>query len=691
MTGKPSFFAELKRRNVYKVAVGYVVVSWLIIQAASILLPIFEAPAWATKVVVAFLIVGFPVALILSWVFEVTPEGIKRESELPPNESIRHHTGKIVGTTVFLAVLAAALLAFQLFRPKSTSTFQQDAGAARTPDKIIPEKSIAVLPFDNLSDEKANAYFAQGVQGEILTRLTQVADLKVISRTSTQEYQNKQVGLAKIAKQLGVAHILEGSVQKVADQVRVNVQLINAQSDSHLWAETYDRKLTDLFAVESDIAKRIAGSLRAKLSAKEKTAINERPTSDLAAYDLYLQAKELVYQGEIAPAQQRDNIFKAVQLLEQAVTDDPAFLLAHCQLAATHDLAYFFNYDHTESRLQLAEVSIANARRVQPDAGQTHLAQAIHSYWGYLDYYRAREELTKAQQALPNDTQVFKFLGLIDRRQGRWNEAVRNLERVVELDPRNVEGLGNLAQAYFDLRRYADSIAMFDKIAELEPGNPAAGTYRASIELYARADMMPLRNVLNKIEAEGPASAADVAPLSFDLARYERDATAAARAVGNIAREGYTDADSVPYPHAWFEGLLAELRSDATAAQSAFRAARAEIEELVKTQPKNEKPLSVLALIDAHLGEKEQAIHEGRTACDMLPVSADAVSGVLLATNLARVYAVISEDNLALRDLEVLATLPGGPTYGDLRLDPVWDRLRADPHFGKIVASLAPK
>ena len=374
----------------------------------------------------------------------------------------------------------------------------------------------------------------------------------------------------------------------------------------------------------------------------------ERPTSDVAAYDLYLRAKELIYEGEVSPSRQRENLFEAVQLLDQAVARDPAFLLAHCQLAGAHDLIYFFNYDHTPGRLKLAEASIANAVRLQPDAGQTHLAQAIHSYWGYLDYDRAREELTKAQQSLPNDAQVFKFLGLIERRQGRWDEAVRNLERVVELDPRNVDGLGNLAQAYFDLRRYNESIAMFDRIAQLEPGNPAVRTFRASVELSARADVAPLRAVINTIEAEGPASAADV-PLSL-LNSLWTNAILRRRPVPWRIFRAKATLMLVAF-HSRTPGLKVCWRScerDAPAAQSAFMVARSETEKIVREQPNNAKPLSVLALIDAHLGQKDKAIQEGRTACDILPIAKDAADGVMLISNLARIYAITGEKDLAL-------------------------------------------
>jgi len=692
MSEKLSFFAELKRRNVIRMAGLYLVGAWLLTQVASTLLPAFDIPSWMLRGLIVTLALGFIPAVIFSWVFQLTPEGLKREEA--PGQSITPQTGRRMDRMIIVVlVLALGYFAFDKFvlTPRREAALVASA-APNESRSVINAKSIAVLPFQNLSEEKQNEYFADGVQDQILTDLSHIADLKVISRTSVMQYKSGLArNLREIGQQLGVAHVVEGSVQRAANKIRVTAQLIDARTDAHVWAQTYDRDLADVFIIQSEIAKAIAGQLQAKLSPKENSAINERPTSDVAAYDLYLRAKQLIYEGEVAPSRQRENLFQAVQSLDQAVARDPAFLLVHCQLAAAHDLIYFFNYDHTDSRLKLAEASIANAVRLQPDAGETHLAQAIHSYWGYLDYDRAREELTKAQQLLPNDAQVFKFLGLIERRQGRWNEAVRNLERVVELDPRNADGFGNLAQVYFDLRRYNESIATFDRIAQLEPGNPAVRTFRASIELLARADVAPLRAVINTIEAEGPASAADVATLSFELALDERDPAAAARAFANIPREGYTDSNSFPFPRAWFEGLLAELRRDTPAAQSAFRVALSETEKIVREQPKNAKPLSVLALVDAHLGQKDKAIQEGRMACDILPIAKDAVDGVMLTGNLARIYAIAGGKDLALQQLEIATTLPGGPAYGELQLAPEWDSLRTDPRFEKIVNSLAPK
>jgi TolB-like protein/predicted Ser/Thr protein kinase len=552
---------------------------------------------------------------------------------------------------------------------------------------------VAVLPFENLSEDKQNTSFADGVQDDILTKLAKIAGLKVISRASVMEYRGKR-NTRQIGDALRVSHVLEGSVRRDRGRIHLNAQLIDTRTDTHVWAEEYDRDLADVFAIQSEIAKTVADQLRAKLAPSEKAAIEEQPTKDLVAYDLFLRAKELFYDGDVNPSRLRDDLFKAVQLLNQALDRDPAFLLAHCRLAYAQDLIYLRNYDHTETRLALAETSVRAAVRLQPDSGETHLAQATHFYWGYRNYSQAQEELIKAQHALPNNARIFEFLGLIDRRQGRWDEAIRNLERAVDLDPRNVERLWRVAQIYSsDLRRYGDAIAMANRALALEPRSAFLRALPALIGVEADANMAPLRATLNAIEAERPASAAEVANISFQLALRERDPAAAAHALANIPSEGEgnTYYNDNPRPRAWFEGLLAKLRQDAPAARSAFKAARAETEKLVRVQRGNEIPLSVLALIDAELGEKEKAIQEGRTACDMRPVARDAVDGAGLVTDLARIYALTGEKDLALKQLEMVSKIPCGPSYGELRLDPDWDPLRGDPRFDKIVASLAPK
>jgi len=684
-----NFFAELKRRNVYKVAIAYAIVAWLLMQIATQVFPFLEIPNWAIRLVIMLIVIGFPIALVIAWAFELTPEGLKRTEDVDFSKSITRKTGRKLDFLIIGVLLAVvAILIFQrahLKVPTPTSSVPERSIAE------LPAKSIAVLPFENFSEDKAFAFFADGVQDEILTDLAKIADLKVISRTSVMQYKGGLTrNLPEIAQALKVAHVLEGSVQRSANRVRVSAQLIDARNDTHVWAEKYDRELADVFAIQSEIAQKIADQLQAKLSPKEKAAMAERPTKDLAAYDLYLRAKELLYEGYANPSRERENDFKAVQLLDQAVARDPAFLLAHCQLAYAHDDIYNYNYDHTETRLALAETSVKAAVRLEPDSGETHLAQAIHFYWGYLNYDRAREELAKAQHALPNNAQIFKFLGLINRRQGRWDEAIRNLERALDLDPRNQNTLDDLGDTYFKLRRYQETIVVAYRALALEPRSIYLRTSPALIRVEAEADMVPLRVMLNTIEAEGPSSETEVALDSFQLALRERDPVAAARTLKNIPSEGDIRGP-FPFPHAWYEGLHARLRRDAPGAHSAFTAARAEAEKLVLAQPTSVALLSVLALIDAELGDKEKAIQEGRTACEMLPPAKDATAGVFLIDNLARIYALTGEKNLALEQLDIVSKIPCGPSYGQLRLDPEWDSLRGDPRFEKIVASLGPK
>src|SRR6266513_329764 len=434
-------------------------------------------------------------------------------------QAIKKHRTRVrwAEMAVALLILAAVIAAFVFLLRRPTRS-------ALT----IPEKSVAVLPFENLSADPENAFFTDGVQDEILNDLAKIADLKVISRTSVMQYKSgAKRNLRQIANELGVEHVVEGSVQRAANRVRISAQLIDAKTDAHLWQERYDRPLDNVFTIQSDIAHAIAVQLQAKLSPKEKAAIGERPTSDLAAYDLYLKSKELRYNARFNPARREKALFQAVQLLEQAVARDPTFLLAHCQLASANDTIYFGNYDHTEARLALAESSIDAASRLQPDAGATHLARANHFFWGYLNYARAREELVKAQRELPNNAQVFQMFGQMNRWEGRWEEASQNLERAVELDPRNSSTITDLAWVYIALRKYEEADALAIRLQALEPRSPILRAGRAFVGLEARADMASLRAVLNTIEGESSQCATEVADLSFRLALYERDPTKA--------------------------------------------------------------------------------------------------------------------------------------------------------------------
>jgi serine/threonine protein kinase/tetratricopeptide (TPR) repeat protein len=550
---------------------------------------------------------------------------------------------------------------------------------------------IAVLPFENLSDEKEQAFFADGVQDDILTKLAKIADLKVISRGSVMQYRGKQ-DVRQIGNLLRVSHVLEGTVRRSGGKLHVNTQLVDTRTDEDIWADEYDRSLNDVFAIETEVAQSIANRLRAKVSARELAAIQERPTKDLAAYDFYVRA--------IPPIEAADSdtnpkeILQTVDLLNQAIARDPGFLLAYYWLAKAHDWLYS-NTDRTSARLALAKEAIDSAFRLKPDSGEAHLALALHLYWGYFDYDRARAELAIARRTLPNNPQVYEVSAWIDRRQGRWSDAVRDMERASELDPRNFFFAANVAGFYFGSRPlpYEKTRKALDRVLALRPNLiDARIDAGGGLEMHWRADTRHWHATIDKILADEPASANDQAMKAqrFQLALFERDFIAASRALAALPQE-WRDGFSRDF---WM-GVVARARGDVVAAQAAFTAARAQQEAAVRAararQPDLASALSVLGIIDAALGRKEEALREGRRAVELAPIARDSTDGPQVVFHLALIYAWTGERDLAIEQLEIVSKIPNGPTYGMLRLDPVWDPLRGDPRFEKIVACLAPK
>jgi len=596
-------------------------------------------------------------------------------------QALKKHTARVRWATtaavlLALAAIVAGIVVFSRYRFRSTLA--------------APDKSIAVLPFENLSEEKENAFFADGVQDEILTDLAKIADLKVISRTSVMQYKNGiSRNLREIGEQLGVAHVLEGSVQRAGGRVRVSAQLIDARTDAHLWAEHYDRPLDDVFAIQSEVAQAIADQLNAKLSPAEKAAIKERPTGDLVAYDLYLRA-EALRAATSFNARLKENLLEATRLLEQAIARDPTFFLAYCRLAEAHDLIYFFGSDHTPARLALASTAIQTALRLRPGSGEAHLTLAAHLYRGYGDYEHALDELTLAQRALPNDPLVFELTGFIARRQGRWEESTTDLKRALELDPRNLFFLQQLSFTYDWQHRYRDLASVLDRALKLVPSDPETRVARSLIDFAERADARPVHATIETIIAEDPAAATNIADRWFYIALCERDNFGISRALAVIPPEGISQG-SIWSPRAYFEAVAARARGDATVARAAFTVARAEVEKTTHDQPDYAQGLIILGLIDAGLGRKDDGIREGRRAIELVPVSKDAIDGADFILNLAVIYAWTGEKDLALEQLNKVSKLPYAPSYGDLRLSPEWDPLRGDPRFEKIVASLAPK
>ncbi len=603
-------------------------------------------------------------------------------------QAVKRHHAHVRWAAVAIGLLVVAALAAVVL------SFVRK-GPARSLATAV-EKSIAVLPFENLSSDKENAYFTDGVQDEILTDLAKIADLKVISRTSVMQYKSGVArNLRKIGEELGVAHVVEGSVQRAANKIRVNAQLLDARTDAHLWAQTYDRDLADVFAIQSEIAKAIADQLQAKLSPNEKKAIEQPPTTDLAAFDLYSRAKTLVLTAGLSATGEPDER-KAIELLDEAVKRDPSFFDAYCQLAYAHEQLYAITgFDHTPARLALAEAAVQAATRLRPDAAETHLARAQYLYNGLRDYAGALAELEIARRGLPNDPRLFELTGYILRRRGQQEEGLRNLERAAELDPRNFNTLQQIALSYQALGRYAETIAALDRASAIVPDNAETRANRELFYLCWKADTRPLRQTIDAILAQGPGAIASAADTWFFCALAERDPAAAERALVALGDNPWLSNESpIILSHSFGEGLLARMTKDEARARTAFEAARVQQEKIVQAQPDYGPALCVLGLIDAALGRKDLALDEGRRAIALTPLEKDVINGSRVLQYFAITAAWAGEKELALQQLEAGLRAPVASemlSYGALKLLPVWDPLRGDPRFEKIVASLAPK
>jgi len=685
-----NFFGELRRRNVYKVAVAYAVVAWLLIQVATQVFPFFEIPNWAVRLVVLVLILGFPVALILSWAFEITPEGIKREKDVDPGQSITPQTGrKLIGITVVLAVIAAGLFAYQFVRSKSATTSSTGTTSARSETAAsgpIPEKSIAVLPFDNLSDEKSNAYFAEGIQDEILTRLSKIAALKVISRSSTQKYKSAPDNLREVGRQLGVANLLEGSVQKIANAVHVNVQLIRVATDEHLWAESYNRKLDDVFGVEGEVASAIADQLNAKLSGSEQKAVTAKPTQNTAAYDAYLRglAIEHTQYGYEAYQQAARDYVEAVQL-------DPKFAFAWARLAVLRSFLYFNAVDPNTNTAGAVKEAADRAMALAPEAGESWIALGAYRYRILRDFAGAVTAYKQAQIRLPNNSYLLQNLAFVQRRLGLWQEAEATFKKALELDPRDFQLLGSLGgEFYAYLRRFDDARAAIDRALEISPDSATTRASKA-VTFQNEGRLAEAAQELARI----PADATDdfVIAALIGQAIYERHFDTAISVIERKLKSlpAGQPLDSVTELALVQLGFCQQwIGRDEDARRSFSRAIEA-------IKPKPDAPVppdangtpSTLALAYAGLGEKAKALEQAQRA--VKDYDMDAVNKPWALTTLAQIQARFGNLDAAIAALPHLLEVPAGLTIANLKLDPFWDPLRKDPRFAKIIAESAPK
>ena len=604
-----------------------------------------------------------------------------------PTRRIRGRRRAFQSTVVALVAIVLGsglwLLLRQLAPQISTLASPESAYAAS-----FPEGSIAVLPFEDTNEPGKSSLLAQSVQDAILTALSKVAAFKVISSTSVASYApGKPRFLRDISQNLGAGHVLEGKVSQSADRVRITTQLTDARTGVRLWNVTYEPEPGDVFGIRSDLVPRVAAQLHATISPIEKAAIDEPPTRDVVAYGQYIRGKTLVF--GLANGQIREKLMQAVELLDQAVSRDPGFYLAYGQLAAAHGYLYFFGFDHTPGRLALAEKALGVLSQIHPEAGETHLAWANFHYRCHLDFEKARAELKKARNQLPNDSEAFELAGYIDRRQGRWAESQRSLQRAIKLDPQNVFLLQQIAASYQEARQFGAMAAALDRALAINPHDVDTRVTRAVVELEWKAETRPLHQLVDALLAEKADSAGDLADQWFNLSLCERNPAAIARSLAAIPATGIST--DVNFPRVYCEALAARAQGDEAAAHKAFLAARVETETMVREQPDYGPVYTALGLVDAALGRKEEAMQEGRRAMELLPLSKDAIDGAEVMKYLAVIYAWCGEKDLALEQIAATLRVPSTLSYGNLKLHPYWDALRGDPRFEKIVADLAPE
>ena len=654
MTG---FFEEVRRRKVYRVAAAYIIAAGGIIQLASAAFPAWELPNWALRLVIVLLLMGFPIALILAWAYDITAQGV-RATPAPamPRSHRRRNVVMLVATGVIISAAAGFFLLPRVSAHKC-------------------DKSIAVLPFENLSNEKENAYFADGIQDDVLTNLSKIGDLKVISRTSVMPYRGKASNVREIGKTLGVGAILEGSVRRIGNRVRVNVQLINADTDEHMWAEDYDRDLTDVFAIQTDLAQQIVRELQAKLSPMEKAQIERRPTENGEAYLAFMEGHEIFYR----PDKFRSNTEKAEQFFEKATKLDPNFAGAFAALARVHEWSYR-DFDPTPARKEKARAAAMEALRLQPSLPEAHLAMGFYYYYCERDYQGALNEFAIAKLSLPNSPEVYMAIGAIERRQGKWKDSTANLERAATLSPKDSWVLQNLGDNYYANKNFETAEKIFDRAIEAAPQSLGPRAEKANLAVAWKGDLGVMEKELTQLPA-GVDPDGLVTFARMQLLLLQRKFTDALALLKQSPQEIFHS----DKPREFFEGAIYAFLNDKEKAVAAFERARPVAETALRESPDDASRHIVLGLILAGLGQKEAAMAEGKRAVELLPESQDALEGPKMTVALAQIYAWTGESDQALQLLEHSLSIPNGVTIPFLRLDPMWDPLRSDPRFQALI------
>jgi TolB-like protein/Tfp pilus assembly protein PilF len=670
-----NFFTELKRRNVYKVAVAYAVVGWVIAQIATQIFPFLEIPNWVVRLVIVLIAIGFPIALIIAWAFESTPKGIERT--LVADALHRHSTGR---TWIYVVVIGAVISAALFFLGRYTA-----GTSSMAKPEVVLTKSIAVLPFENLSDDKGATYFADGIQDEILTKLASIADLKVISRTSTAKYKSKPEDLKTVSQQLGVATVLEGSVQKAADKVRVNVQLIDARADSHLWAKTYDRDLADVFAIQSEVAQEIADSLKAKLSPAEANTVASAPTKDTQAYDLFLKGE---FEQRAANSNFRSESFdQATRWYQQAISRDPNFALAIAQLAICQLRRHWLTDPLTDAEVMDAGNLASQSLTLAPNLAEAHIAVGLFHYYGHREYDQALGEFQRALQLQPNNALALSFVAFVHRRQAKWNQTLEELKKSIELDPRNAYTMGGVAESDIFLRRWKEAAEFAQRGLIIDPHESTCMRMLLLSSLNGTGNTQEALRVLSSFPPDdlllpNTGMFAMVIGTRGETFVLGRDFKAALESceTGAVAKGNEWQRVAAK------AGIRVLARDFAGAKPDAAKAIKL-LETRLRDHPQDFRARRALSWSYLALGRKADAMNTARKSVELLPLEKDAVLGSGNVAALAEMQARTGDVKGAVGNLGKLLSIPAGETVSiaRLKIDPVWDPIRNDPVFQQLL------
>jgi TolB-like protein len=674
-----NFFSELKRRNVYKVAIAYAVVGWLLIQVATQVFPFFEIPNWGIRLVVLIIVTGFPIALIIAWAFELTPEGLKR-TEVADRERVKPSRNK---AWIYLVITAAAF-SIGLFFLGRYALQNQQPGRAQ-----ITKKSIAILPFENLSEEKANAYFAEGVQDEILTKLATVRDLKVISRTSTAKYQSKPDNLKAVAQELGVSSILEGAVQRAGDKVRVNVQLIDANADAHLWAKSYDRELKDVLAVESEVAEEIVEALKANLSPGESHVLAAASTRDPEAHDFFLRGQYELHQAESTLA--IDAYDRADAFYQQAIERDPKFVEAAAALVYSRLSRHWFVSPLAPQEIQKVKSIVDSTLALAPESPEAHYGRGVFFYWGHRQYESALAEFDRTLELQPNNAQARQFRGWIYRRRGEWERSISEIDQAQELDPRDPQIPANLGGIYVQLRRWNEAERVELRALAMDPHNVVATTLLCRNRLNGAGDINSARRVFEAFPETIRTSAisfqGDVTAITGMRPYLDLIEKHFIEAVQTFEKE-VGNSDPGHLQKLAVRTIVRVLAGEIEAAKSAGEEARPLLEARIRERLDDVLAITELSWVYLALGRNADALRLARQAADSLPVEKDALSGTYFQTGLAQIEARAGAPEEAVKRLRNLLSIPAGQSLSIavLKIDPIWDPLRNRPDFQQLLS-----